>query len=366
MNAAPAHTGFVRDGRIDTLRGLFLVVMTIDHVAPAWITRYTSETFGFVSAMEGFFLLSGYSFALAYQRLLGTPRQLWAKIRVRAMTLYAYHLVTLAIAVAIGALGLASAIGWEARAADAALFGPSLMVWTLLLFYRPQYFDVLPCYILLVLAAPLALRALGSSSRSAGGMLVLSAGLWALGQVSDPFAALARMLSPIESVWPNFLSWQLLFVLGMACAMPAAVGLVRPWLRRPVLVALCLLLALLCLALRQGWLAVDQSLLSGFDKANLGPLRVVNVLLLLYLGALLLGHFKRASAQPFLALLGAHSLEVFSFHILLAYAVQPWFDRLSASGSDLQVGGLALGCVAVLALPAWLHRCYHSRRIGRT
>ncbi|NBQ88891.1 MAG: hypothetical protein EBU07_15765 [Betaproteobacteria bacterium] len=351
----------MRDARIDTLRGLFLVVMTVDHVAPAWITRYTSETFGFVSAMEGFFLLSGYSFALAYQRLLATPRQLWAKIRARAMTLYAYHLATLGIAVAIGTLGLASAIGWDARAADAARFGPSLLVWTLLLFYRPQYFDVLPCYILLVLAAPLALRALGQTRR-AGAMLALSAALWALGQMTDPFAALARALSPIQSVWPNFLSWQLLFVLGMACAMPASVDLVRPWLRRPLLAVLCLALALLCLSLRQGWLTVDHALLGGFEKANLGPLRVLNVLLLLYLGALLIGRFRRASSQPFLALLGAHSLEVFSFHILLAYAAQPWVDSLSATDDRLQVAGLVLACVMALALPAWLHRRYRNRR----
>ena len=349
-----------RDARIDTLRGLLLVVMTVDHVAPVWITQFTSETFGFVSAMEGFFVLSGYSFALAYRRLVAVPQQLWAKIRQRAVTLYAYHLSSLACAFAIGMLGLASAIGWEARAADAAQFGPDLLLWTLLLIYRPQYFDVLPCYILLLLAAPLVLRALHRPGL-AGWVLVFSAALWGLGQVVDPFALLAGQLSPIQSVWPNALTWQLLFVLGMACAVPAA-GLAQPWAQRRALGLICLLLAGLCLALRHGWLPAPPALLAGFDKVNLGPWRVVNVLLLLQLGALLLARYPRSAGNAFLGLLGAHSLEVFSGHILLAYAVQPAFDALSARGSHGLVLGLLLACIAALAVPAWLHQRYRDRR----
>ena len=353
-------SGSGRDARIDTLRGLLLVVMTVDHVAPDWIIRFTSETFGFVSAMEGFFLLSGYSFALAYRRLVAVPGQLWAKTRQRALMLYGYHLLSLACAFAIGMLGLLSAIGWEARAADAASLGPGLILWTLLLFYRPQYFDVLPCYILLLLAAPFFLRALQRPGL-AGWVLVFSAALWGLGQAVDPFELLASQISPIQSVWPNALTWQLLFVLGMACAVPAS-GLARPWTRGRALSAVCLVLAGGCLALRYGWLTVSPEVLAGFDKGNLGPWRVLNVLLWLQLGARLLARYPRDAGQPFLALLGAHSLEVFSFHILLAYAVQPLFDTLAADGSPGIVLGLVLVCVAALAVPAWLHQRYRDKR----
>ena len=74
--------------------------------------------------------------------------------------------------------------------------------------------------------------------------------------------------------------------------------------------AACLLLAAGCLALRHGWLPAPPEVLAGFDKPNLGPLRVLNVLLLLQLGARLLARYPRDARQPFLALLGTHSLEV--------------------------------------------------------
>ena len=117
-----------------------------------------------------------------------------------------------------------------------------------------------------------------------------------------------------------------------------------------------------CLALRYGWLTVSPEVLAGFDKGNLGPWRVLNLLLLLQLGARLLARYPRDAGQPFLALLGAHSLEVFSFHILLAYTVQPLFDTLAANGSPGIVLGLVLVCVAALAVPAWLHQRYQDKR----
>ena len=344
-----------RDGRIDSLRGLLLVVMTTDHLAPDWITAVTSETFGFVSAMEGFFLLAGYSFAVAYRGLLVVPGALWRKVRARALRIYVYHLGSLGIAFVVGLLGLLAAVGWDARAADAARFGPALFVWTLLLLYRPQYFDVLPCYVLLLLAAPVALRAMAAGGLRATAFLGLSAALWAVGRAWDPLGALARAVSPIESVWPNALTWQLPFMLGMACALGVA-GLGRPWTRAPGLTAVCGVLALACCALRHGWLEAPPTLLAAFDKANLGPLRVLNLLLLLQLGGVLIAGRKPTARQAYLALLGANALEVFSFHVLLAYAVQPWFDEFEANGDALRAWALLATCLAALALPAYVHQ----------
>ncbi|RJS93382.1 OpgC domain-containing protein [Salinisphaera sp. Q1T1-3] len=48
----------IHDQRVDTLRGLMLVIMTIDHLGP--LSRFTMEPFGFVSAAWGFVFLSGY------------------------------------------------------------------------------------------------------------------------------------------------------------------------------------------------------------------------------------------------------------------------------------------------------------------
>ena len=78
---------------------------------------------------------------------------------------------------------------------------------------------------------------------------------------------------------------------------------------------------------------------------------MLNLLVILQLTTLAVGHFSRTSRIDWLALLGSHSLEVFSFHVLLAY-VATSFTSASNTDSLLMVGA----CVAALTLPAWLHQ----------
>jgi hypothetical protein len=48
-----------RDSRLDMLRGLCLVLMTVDHLPINPLFRFTNQTLGFVSAAEGFVFISG-------------------------------------------------------------------------------------------------------------------------------------------------------------------------------------------------------------------------------------------------------------------------------------------------------------------
>jgi len=48
-----------RDRRIDTLRGMLLIIMTVDHLG-GWLTVITGQSLGYVSAAEGFIFLSGF------------------------------------------------------------------------------------------------------------------------------------------------------------------------------------------------------------------------------------------------------------------------------------------------------------------
>jgi hypothetical protein len=48
-----------RDTRVDTLRGLFLIVMMVDHLPYHPLLRFSRQGFGFVSAAEGFVFVSG-------------------------------------------------------------------------------------------------------------------------------------------------------------------------------------------------------------------------------------------------------------------------------------------------------------------
>jgi len=338
-----------RDYRVDTLRGLLLVVMTIDHVAPPWITRYSSESLGFVSAMEGFFILAGYVYVLAYRRYLGQPATLWRKSLQRGLVIYGYHLFGLAIAFGVALVGWGHDGAWAERAADARSFGWALVGWAAVLIYRPQYFDVLPVYVLLLLLAPALLQGLNRSG-SAIWLALGSVLVWLLGQYWDPLSALAIAVSPIPSVWPNLLTWQLLFVLGMCCAVLSPQSPVAEWSRRPLVTAVIFGLAVLCLAARHHVLELPPAILALFSKANLAPLRVLNVLLLVQLGARLMAWFPLQARVAWLALLGRHSLEVFSFHILLAYAVPPLFGAPARSDGDLLL--LTAACALALILPA--------------
>ena len=339
-----------RDYRIDTLRGLLLVVMTIDHVAPPWITRYSSETLGFVSAMEGFFILAGYAYVLAYRRYLGQPAMLWRKSLRRGLVIYGYHLFGLAIAFGVALIGWGDDGAWAERAADAQTFGWSLIGWAAVLFYRPQYFDVMPVYVLLLLLAPALLQGLNRSG-SAMWLVLGSVLVWLLGQSWDPLSALAIAVSPIPSVWPNLLTWQLLFVLGMCCAVLPPQSAVAEWSRQPWVIAASFGLAVMCFAARHHDFELPPAILALFSKANLAPLRVLNVLLLVHLGARLMAWFPLQARVAWLALLGRHSLEVFSFHILLAYAVPPLFGSPATSEGDLLL--LTAACALALMLPAW-------------
>ena len=338
-----------RDYRVDTLRGLLLVIMTIDHVAPPWITRYSSETLGFVSAMEGFFILAGYAYVLAYRRYLDQPGMLWRKSLRRGLVIYGYHLSALATAFGVALLGVGDDGAWAERAADARAFGWALIGWAAVLIYRPQYFDVLPVYVLLLLLAPALLQGLNRSV-SAIWLALGSVLVWLLGQYWDPLSALAIAVSPIPAVWPNLLTWQLLFVLGMCLAVLPPQSALAEWSRRRGVVAASFGLAVLCFAARHHVLELPPAILALFSKANLAPLRVFNVLLLVQLGARLMAWVPLQARVAWLALLGRHSLEVFSFHILLAYAVPPLFGAPALSDSGLVL--LTAACTLALLLPA--------------
>jgi hypothetical protein len=53
---------------IDALRGLMLVLMTVTHL-PTRLTDPLGQPFGFVSAAEGFVLLSAFVAGLVYSRI---------------------------------------------------------------------------------------------------------------------------------------------------------------------------------------------------------------------------------------------------------------------------------------------------------
>ena len=64
----PASAPSQRYWEVDALRGLMLVLMTVTHL-PTRLTDPLGQPFGFVSAAEGFVLLSAFMSGLVYSRL---------------------------------------------------------------------------------------------------------------------------------------------------------------------------------------------------------------------------------------------------------------------------------------------------------
>src|SRR4051794_39677505 len=60
-----------RRTKLDWLRGLMLVLMTITHL-PTWFSAHVGQPFGFVSAAEGFVFLSAYLVGSVYSHIGNT------------------------------------------------------------------------------------------------------------------------------------------------------------------------------------------------------------------------------------------------------------------------------------------------------
>ncbi|MDE3112102.1 MAG: OpgC domain-containing protein [Chloroflexota bacterium] len=199
-----------RDLRIDLLRGFCVFVMIVDHVGgeTSWLYALTGGNRFFVSAAEGFVLLSGVSMGMVHRGVIQKTgvRGMIEKVFGRAWFLYALTVIlTITFAAASAALGTP----WAAAATPAKSGGDfALSVLT----FRRSYSltDVLVLYTLLVLAAGPALWLVARGHTAL--VLVSSWLLWALAQVwrggpPQPWTIL-------DGGFP-FAAWQVLFFSGL-------------------------------------------------------------------------------------------------------------------------------------------------------
>src|SRR5205085_3908066 len=116
---APEAAG-KRDLRIDLLRGFCVFVMTIDHVGgeSSWLYVLTGGNRFFVSAAEGFVLLSGVSMGMVHANVIRRDgvRAMFGKVAGRARFLYA-----LTVALTLTFAGTSALLGtpWAAAATPA-------------------------------------------------------------------------------------------------------------------------------------------------------------------------------------------------------------------------------------------------------
>lgn len=167
-----------RENAFDALRGLFLMVMALNHDGGP-LSRFTHESFGFVSAAEGFIFLSGLATGWVYATLAGPSAPSLAQRTFRkARRIYLYQTVSLLFVMTL--VGLFPLQAAESRWFDlllivheqplvAVLLGATLL-------YRPTFFDILPMYTLLMLVTPFVIRRYQAGKSTA--VLLASFSLW--------------------------------------------------------------------------------------------------------------------------------------------------------------------------------------------
>jgi hypothetical protein len=362
-----ARTSATRHTHIDTIRGLLLVFMAVNHI-PGDIHAVTDHPFGFMSAAEGFVFMAGLMAGYVYTRkwLGGNFSELRRACTGRAVTIYRWHALTLTLVFAgLVSFGLISGT-MPVNTPPALLEYPALSyVCSLILVCQPALFDILPMYCVLLLATPWLLRICASTS---GYTRVVSGSflIWTAANLVSPQTPFD--MGFINTGAFNLATWQFIYVTGLAFGhrwatrqQAGSAGstdstahlLARP--RASVLIGLTAI-AIFLFCVRHGFIPSglsETSLAAITNKNNLAPLRLLDTALIVYLGYQLISRHPRVFACSPLARIGSASLPVFSVHVLAAYAINA-FPQFFADSSTGRWLGTAL-MLLVISLTAAIH-----------
>jgi hypothetical protein len=323
-----------RRWELDALRGLMLVLMTLTHM-PTMYSLPSGQPFGFVSAAEGFVFLSAFMAGRVYGKRARRDgmASMQTAFHQRARKLYLCQLGLLLLAFTLIAwLGVHNRQGGVTGLLEFFFMDPQAAVaGAALLLHNPPLLDILPLYILMMLASPWLLRR--GLQHGWRGVLAVSGLLW-LGQqwglgeaVYGLVVALTGLPIPYKDTGAfHWLAWQALWVVGLWLGARQ-----QPLPRMPLwLLAPAALYALGMLLWRHmagqdplPWLPAIGLLL---DKWSLGPMRVLNFASVFVLLVAAGPWLVRVLPRPLpLELLGRNSLSVFCAHIVIALFTLAFF-----------------------------------------
>ena len=355
-----------RDPRLDFFRGLGMFIILVAHVPDNGWAEAIPARFGFSDATEIFVFCSGAASALAFGRVFETVG--WtlgcARIVYRMWQIYWAHVgvFTVTVAVLAGADHLFATDHYLRR---------DLNLWPFLddparrllefatLTYVPNYFDILPMYLVILGLIPAVVRTARLGPCAVG---VLVASLWLV-------ASLGWLDFTAETwsgrVWFfNPFSWQLLFFFGFAFG--------RGWLAPPaydplLIAAACAVLAAAApFSCHHGWSCfagygfvpwfgeVHQALSPLIDKTHLGALRVLHFLALAYIAYVTAGEGGRRLSGTLVvqvSRVGRQTLAVFLSGLVLAQALGVVLDLTGRTLTTVALANLA-GCAMLMLVAA--------------
>lgn len=354
----------LRDPRLDVFRGIGMLIILIAHIPGNHWTLWIPARFGFSDATEMFVFLSGMASAIAFGRLFDREGlfMLTGRAAQRVWQIYWAHVcVFIIIATLMAAAGnkpdgtsYIQSLNLVRFFSDPASLLPGLLT----LSYVPNYFDILPMYMVILVLMPLMLLA----ERVHKGLpFVLMAALWLSAQVplahfpAEPWSERRWFFDPF--------GWQLLFFLGFF--------LMRGTLKAPGydrrLMILAIAIAVLTVpfawhVIRNAvpvFAEIAASLRPLTDKTAFGVLRLVHFLALAYIAVHAVGQggnrLHHPAIRPVVRVLmkvGQQSLAVFVTGMVLAQMIGIALDHTGRTA--LPVAAANLAGFAVLIATAYL------------
>jgi hypothetical protein len=355
---APAE----RDLRLDLIRGVGQWMVFLDHIPYDVVTWLTLRNYGFSDAAEFFVFISGYTAGFVYGPAIVHGQFLAATKRLlkRAWQLYVAHIFLFLFFVA--------QIARAARRFDNPMYGneynillflerPDVMIGqALALKFKPVDLDVLPLYIVLVLALPAILWGLVHRPRWT---LLGSAILYVLARIFD-----WNLPSfPAGNWYFNPFAWQLLFVFGAWCGLGKTAEIATLIRSRAVLILALAWIVFSFLIVMTWHVPVLESLIPKWlihviypiDKSDLDMFRLIHFLALAIVFVRYIPRDWPALHSNLLrplVLVGQNSLPIFCLGVFLSFAAH-WF--LAQINGDIiaQILVSIAGMVTMVGV-AWL------------
>ncbi|MEP2532423.1 OpgC domain-containing protein [Shimia sp.] len=359
-----------RDPRLDFFRGIAMFIILIAHTPGNWLTLWIPARFGFSDATETFVFCSGMASAIAFGKVFRDRGLSMGSARVafRLWQVYWAHLgLFFAIATTMAALNMIFPDGRN-YIGQLNLYhffkdpGPQL-IGLFTLTYVPNYFDILPMYLVILAMMPLML-ALAQIHKGLMAAAVLAFWLMAnYGNLSFP----AEPWSERQWFFNPF-GWQLIFFTGFAFMsgwLPAP-----PKSRTLFWLAVAIVLIVLPFAyfriLREvAFFSEGRAALGGLiNKTDFGILRYVHFLATAYVAWMLVGprgeNIRTTDARnifagiwrfclPVIMKVGQQSLAVFVASMYIARLLGVLFDLWGRSYATMVFVNL-IGFCAIIAV----------------
>ncbi len=346
-----------RDYRLDSLRGLVLIIMLVFHLGPP--IEHIFRNLVSVSAAAGFVFLSGLVGGMVYgwiglnQGRTGLRRKAFR----RALNISLYHMIAFILIMFLLLFSKYYAYIYGSWHPVSVETPATALVLAALFLYQPRFLDILPLFCLLFLITPLLIN--GFIKKRGFWILLGSLLIWvtATYQSWDSLQKFLYQYVPCYLSSFNPFAWPFIYIGGLFFGFRRLTGkkLLVPINNFLLAVSLGVVIGISHLDFRATPLIImGLDLFTLTSKTSLGPLALINFIAEVYIFTYIGVRFPYLLKWPFLSFIGRHSLQVFFFHLLLLYTVLPLYQLIIPLGWTAVIAANII-LVGSLSFPAWVH-----------